>query len=105
MHAGMQCDSRSRSVITHNDARHDQHKRQNINDYRHQTYLLDCHIEWVDMRETLAVYEKVTAGRMSVDQVRRSRFTQVNPRQPMASASMSPSREGKELRAGKYACI
>lgn len=31
--------------------------------------------------------------------------TQVNPRQPIASASMSPSKDGNELRAGKYACM
>jgi hypothetical protein len=32
-------------------------------------------------------------------------LTQVNPRQLIASASMSPSREGKEFSAGKYACM
>lgn len=31
--------------------------------------------------------------------------TQVKPRQLMASASMSPSRDGHEFNAGKYACM
>ena len=32
-------------------------------------------------------------------------LTQVNPRQLIASASISPNNEGNEFKAGKYACI
>jgi hypothetical protein len=32
-------------------------------------------------------------------------FTHVNPRQFIASANISPSSDGNEFKAGKYACI
>ena len=35
----------------------------------------------------------------------RVKLTQVKPRHPMASANISPNKEGNEFRAGKYACM
>jgi hypothetical protein len=32
-------------------------------------------------------------------------LTQVKPKQLIASANISPSNEGKEFKAGKYACM